>query len=78
MKKIDAEGTVLTSLFNLVETLTNDVSDAELQAIEAETIGWVYLTEGAYIHEGSCKSGLIQVVGIAQSSMIDSNILWLI
>ena len=78
MKKVDAEGTVSMSLFNLVETLTNDVSDAELQAIEAETIGWVYLTEGAYIHEGSGKSGLIQVVGIVETSMIESNILWLI
>lgn len=78
MKKVDAEGTAPTGLFNLVETLANNVSDYELQDIEAETIGWVYLTEGAYIHEGSCKSGLIQVVGIAQSSMIDSNILWLI
>ena len=49
---------------------------AEFQALEVESMGWVCISEGAYIHEGSDRSGVIQVVGVAQASMSESNILW--
>ena len=51
---------------------------AEFQALEAESMGWVYLSEGVYLLEGSDNSGVIQVVGIAQPSMSESNVLWLL
>ena len=49
---------------------------AELAQIQAESIGWIPLDEGAYLHVGS-DEGVIQVVGIATKDMADSNFLWL-
>ena len=50
---------------------------AELSQIQAESIGWIPLDEGAYLHVGS-DEGVIQVVGIATKDMADSNVLWLL
>ena len=50
---------------------------AELAQIEAESIGWIPLEEGAYLHLGSDQT-VIQVVGIAKEEMADSNVLWLV
>jgi len=61
-----------------MQALKYDISEAEIQALEAESMCWLYLSEGAYLHEGSDKSGVIQVVGIAQPSMSESTILWLL
>ena len=49
---------------------------AELAQIKAESIGWIPLDEGAYLHKGSDDS-VIQVVGIAKADMAGSNVLWL-
>ena len=49
----------------------------ELAQIQAESIGWIPLDEGAYLHVGSDES-VIQVVGIAKEEMAGSNVLWLI
>jgi hypothetical protein len=65
-------------VLSLHETLSNDNFQSDLQALEAESMGWVYLSEGAYLHEGSDGSGVIQVVGIAHPSMSESNVLWLL
>ena len=75
MKLADKADTVVLSLH---ETLNNDSFESDIQALEAESLGWVYLSEGAYLHEGSDKSGVIQVVGIAQTSMSEFNIIWLL
>ena len=75
MKQADK---AVDTVLSLHETLSNDNFESDIQALEAESIGWVYLSEGAYLHEGSDKSGVIQVVGIAQPSLSESNILWLI
>ena len=75
MRRIDK---AVDTVLSLHETLSNDNFESEIQALEAESMGWVYLYEGAYLHEGSDKSGVIQVVGIAQPSMSESNILWLL
>jgi len=50
---------------------------AELAQIQVESIGWIPLDEGAYLHIGS-DADVIQVVGIAKAEMAGSNILWLL
>jgi len=47
----------------------------ELAQIQAESIGWISLDEGAYMHVGS-GDAVIQVVGIAKADMASSNVLW--
>ena len=49
---------------------------AELAQIQTESIGWLPLDEGAYLHIGS-NEPVIQVVGIASEEMNSSNVLWL-
>lgn len=48
----------------------------ELADIEAESIGWLPLGEGCYLHTGN-DSAEILIVGSASASMVDSNVLWL-
>ena len=48
----------------------------ELVQIQAESIGWIPLDEGAYLHVGS-DTPVIQVVGIAKEEMVGFNVLWL-
>jgi hypothetical protein len=50
---------------------------AELAQIQAESIGWIPLDEGAYLHVGSDEP-VIQVVGIAKEETAGGNVLWLI
>ena len=50
---------------------------AELAQIQAESIGWIQLDEGAYLHVGS-DTPVIQVVGIAKEEIACSNVLWLL
>ena len=49
---------------------------AELAQIQAESIGWIPLEEGAYLHVGS-DAPVIQVVGVAKEEMACSNVLLL-
>lgn len=49
----------------------------ELVQIQAESIGWIPLDEGAYLHVGS-DTPVIYVVGIAKEEMAGSNVLWLL
>ena len=49
----------------------------ELAQIQAESIGWIPLDEGAYLHVGSDVT-VIQVVGIAKGEMAGANVLWLL
>ena len=49
----------------------------ELEEIEAESIGWIPLDAGAYLHMGSDEEE-IQIVGVAHASMAHSNVLWLV
>ena len=48
----------------------------ELAQIKAESIGWIPLDQGAYLHVGSDEP-VIQVVGIAKEEMAGGNVLWL-
>ena len=49
----------------------------ELAEIEAESIGWIPLDAGVYLHVGSDEA-VIEVVGVAHASMADSNVLWVL
>jgi hypothetical protein len=49
---------------------------AELAQIQAESIGWIPLDEGAYLYVGS-DAPVIQVVGVVKEDMAGSNVLWL-
>jgi hypothetical protein len=54
---------------------------AELAQIQAESIGWIPLDEGAYLHigsEDSVNEQVIQVVGLARAEMSGSKVLWLL
>ena len=48
---------------------------AELAAIEAESIGWMPLEEGVYLHVGSDETEIIEVVGIPIAEMQISSVL---
>jgi hypothetical protein len=54
---------------------------AELQAIQAEAMGWLPLDAGAYFHQGlkseSEEALVIQVVGIPDVQMAGMNVLLL-
>ena len=50
---------------------------AELAQIQAESIGWIPLGEGAYLHVRSDEP-VIQVVGIVKEEMAGGHVLWLI
>ena len=42
---------------------------AELTQIQAESIGWIPLQVGAYLHIGSEETEIIEVVGIPTAEM---------
>jgi len=44
-------------------------SKLELQEIAAESIGWIPLEEGVYLHVGSEECETIEVVGIPTADM---------
>jgi hypothetical protein len=58
-------------------TNVEEVFQLELAEIQAESIGWIPLDEGAYLHVGS-DAAVIHVVGIAKEEMAGSNVLWLL
>ena len=49
----------------------------ELTQIQAESIGWIPLEDGAYLHEGAATQ-VIHVVGVADVSMAETSVLWLV
>ena len=49
----------------------------ELAQIQAESIGWIPIDDGAYLHIGSDET-VIQVVGVAKEEMAGGNVLWLL
>ena len=57
--------------------LDMQAEQAELQAIAAESIGWLPLGEGAYVHAGSPgdEAIVINVVGLPDAAMAGSNVL---
>jgi hypothetical protein len=47
----------------------------ELAQIQSESMGWIPLDEGAYLHVGS-DATVIEVVGLAKPEMQGSTLLW--
>ena len=57
-------------------TLAADVLAAELQAIQAESIGWLPLGGGVYLHVvNPDEEEVITVVGVADAGMVGMNVL---
>ena len=50
---------------------------AELARLEAESIGWIPLEDGAYLHVGS-EDGVVEIVGLADAGMAGANVLWVL
>ena len=71
-----AEVAVLTSGTDGVADIEAEFGQ-ELAQIEAESIGWQPLGQGAYLHVGS-DAPVIEVVGQAIAAMAGSNVLWMI
>jgi hypothetical protein len=49
----------------------------ELAEIEAESMGWIPLDDGAYLHVGS-EDGVVEIVGLADAGMAGANVLWIV
>ena len=47
----------------------------ELAAIEAESIGWLLLGDGAYLHVGDPEALVITVLGVPEVGMAGMNVL---
>jgi hypothetical protein len=47
----------------------------ELAEIETESIGWVSLGEGCYLHTGNDPTEIL-IVGTANAGMAGSNVIW--
>lgn len=54
-----------------------EIEFAELAAIEAESIGWLPLEEGAYLHVGDAEQEelTITVTGVPDAEMAGMNVL---
>ena len=50
----------------------------ELLEIQAESIGWIPLEEGVYLHEGDESATEVLIVGLARADMQSSNVLWMV
>ena len=51
---------------------------AELAQIQAESIGWIPLDEGVYLHVADNNDTEVLVVGMAHADMQASNVLWVV
>jgi hypothetical protein len=49
----------------------------ELAEIEAESMGWIPLDEGVYLHVSDEAASEVLVVGMPTHVMQSSNVLWL-
>ena len=49
----------------------------ELAEIEIESMGWIPLEEGNYLHLGS-EDGVVDIVGLPDAGMAGANVLWII
>ncbi|CAH1746827.1 conserved protein of unknown function [Thauera humireducens] len=55
--------------------ITEEELQAELAAIEAESIGRLPLGQGAYLHVGNPDALVINVVGVSDEGMAGMNVL---
>ena len=50
----------------------------ELATIEAESIGWIPLEKGVYLHVSDENATEVLVVGLSSADMQASNVLWVV
>ena len=66
--------------FGFEANVTTLFDPAELEGLleqwQAESIGWQPLEQGAYLHKGE-DNAVVLVVGIAEASMVNDNVLLL-
>lgn len=55
--------------------ITEAELQAEMAAIAAESIGWLPLGDGAYLHVGDLEAQVITVVGVPDAEMAGMNVL---
>lgn len=55
--------------------LSTEAELQELATIEAESIGWLPLGDGAYLHVGDPEAPVITVVGVPEVGMAAMNVL---
>lgn len=62
----------------MIPLISPEALQAELAAIEAESIGWLPLGEGAYLHLGKPyeEEVVITVAGVVDAGMAGLNVLW--
>ena len=51
---------------------------AELAQIQAESIGWIPLEEGVYLHVSDENATEVLIVGLARADMQSCNVLWMV
>ena len=51
---------------------------AELTQLQAESIGWIPLESGAYLHVSDENATEVLVVGLASADMQTSNVFWVV
>ena len=49
----------------------------ELAEIETESMGWIPLDDGVYLHLGSDEE-VVEIVGFADAGMAGANVLWIV
>lgn len=47
----------------------------DLATLQAESIGWLPLGDGAYLHVGDPQGDVITIVGVADAGMVGMNVL---
>lgn len=68
---------------NAMPSMTGPAQNADIEAdfwrelaeIEAESIGWLALDDGCYLHTGADPTEVL-IVGTASASLAGSNVLW--
>jgi hypothetical protein len=61
---------------NTAPLITDEELAVDLAALAVETMGWVPLDEGAYLHVGEPDALVINVVGVPDAGMAGMNVLW--
>ena len=58
--------------------ITDEELQADLDALQAEALGWLPLGDGAYLHLGKPEEEeiVITVVGVPAVGMVGMNVLW--
>ena len=76
MQTPDGFTNALVQSFEQVAEIDTDFL-LELAEVEVESMGWIPLGERAYLHVGG-DDGVVEIVGLADAGMADSDVLWIV